>query len=357
ANFELKQFTVGVTVSPTEGGSVSGDGTYTYGQSVTVSATAGDNYNFISWTEDGKEVSKETSYTFTAEADRNLVANFELKQFTVGVTVSPTEGGSVSGDGTYTYGQSVTVSATVNNGYVFLGWYRGDDKVTDDPSYSFTVSADIDLIAKFRAKEVYTVIWQNEDGSVIESKTYTEGEDAPTTDIIPTKADDDQNTYTFEKWDDGTVDGKTTTYRPTFTAVPKPVYTVAGEPAAYTLGTSGDLTVTVNREPDDDKCFDHFTGVEIDGKALTEGTDFTAAKGSTVITIKAAALEDLAEGEHTVKVLFDDGDVETKITVKAAEQTSPPTGDGDVIFIWCVLMAISGAILAIAFRKRRTAVR
>jgi hypothetical protein len=299
-----------------------------------------------------------TGSTTTDESGRTvIVVSNDSKQLSVGVTVSPTEGGSVSGGGSYTYGQSVTVSATVNNGYVFLGWYRGDDKVTDDPSYSFTVSADIDLIAKFRAKEVYTVIWQNEDGSVIESKTYTEGEDAPTTDIIPTKADDDRYTYTFEKWDEGTVDGKTTTYRPTFTAVPKPVYTVAGEPAAYAPGTSGDLTVTVNREPDDDKCFDHFTGVELDGKALTEGTDFTAAKGSTVITVKAAALENLAEGEHTVKVLFDDGEVETKITVKAAEQTNPATGDGGLIFVWVALTAVSGAVLAIAYRKKRIAVR
>ncbi|MBO4794560.1 MAG: hypothetical protein J5547_00600, partial [Clostridia bacterium] len=140
-------------------------------------------------------------------------------------------------------------------------------------------------------------------------------------------------------------------------AVPKPVYTVAGEPAAYTLGTSNDLNVIVNREPDDDKCFDHFSGVEIDGRALTEGTDFTAAKGSTVVTVKAAVLEALAEGEHTVKVLFDDGKVETKITVKAAEQTSPATGDGDAIFIWVALLAVSGTVLAIAYRKKRTAVR
>ena len=207
-----------------------------------------------------------------------------------------------------------------------------------------------------KIKAVYTLVWLDAEGSKLDEKTYVEGENVPTTDKKPTKAEDADNTYTFDKWDGGSVDGKTTTYRPIFTTVPKPVYTVAGEPAAYTPGTSGDLTVTVNREPDDDKCFDHFTGVELDGKALTEGSDFTAAKGSTVITVKAAALENLAEGEHTVKVLFDDGEVETKITVKAAEQTSPATGDGNLIFVWVALTAVSGAMLAIAFRKKRTAV-
>ena len=204
-----------------------------------------------------------------------------------------------------------------------------------------------------KIKAVYTLVWLDAEGNELDKKTYVEGENVPTTDKEPTKAEDADNTYTFDKWDEGTAEGKTTTYRPIFTTVPKPVYTVAGDPASYTLGTSADLTVTVNREPDDDKCFDHFAGVEIDGKALTEGTDFTAAKGSTVVTVKATVLETLAEGEHTVKILFDDGEVETKITVKAAEQTSPATGDGDAIFIWIALMAVSGAALVLAFRKKR----
>ena len=135
---------------------------------------------------------------------------------------------------------------------------------------------------------------------------------------------------------------------------PKPVYTVSGDAQSHTLGKFGDIVITVNRDPDDAVCFDHFSGVEIDGKALVSGTDFTAAKGSTVITIKSGTLETLAEGEHTVKVLFDDGEAETKITIKPAEQqTNPVTGDGAVILVWSTLAAVSGIVLAVYIRRKR----
>ena len=47
-----------------------------------------------------------------------------------------------------------------------------------------------------------------------------EGEPEPTTDKIPAKDADQENTYTFDKWDDGTVEGSVKTYAPLFTAEP-----------------------------------------------------------------------------------------------------------------------------------------
>ncbi len=70
-------FTIGVTVDPAAGGSVSGAGSVTAGQSVTLTATANAGYGFVNWTENGSEVSTSASYSFTASADRSLVANFE----------------------------------------------------------------------------------------------------------------------------------------------------------------------------------------------------------------------------------------------------------------------------------------
>ena len=72
-----------------------------------------------------------------------------------------------------------------------------------------------------KIKAVYTLIWLDAEGNKLDEKTYVEGENVPTTDKEPTKADDADNTYTFDKWDEGTVDGKTTTYRPNFTATKK----------------------------------------------------------------------------------------------------------------------------------------
>ena len=77
-------YTVSVSANPSDGGTVSGGGTYaqgqsctyTQGQSCTVSATEASGYTFSNWTENGNLVSTSADYTFTVNADRALVANF-----------------------------------------------------------------------------------------------------------------------------------------------------------------------------------------------------------------------------------------------------------------------------------------
>ena len=65
-----------VSVNPAQAATVSGGGEYTFGQTCTVTATPNTGYTFTGWTENGTVVSDELSYSFTATADRNLVANF-----------------------------------------------------------------------------------------------------------------------------------------------------------------------------------------------------------------------------------------------------------------------------------------
>jgi hypothetical protein len=57
-------------------GTVGGGGSKTEGSSVTITATANSGYRFVSWSEDASIVANTSSYTFTAAADRTLVANF-----------------------------------------------------------------------------------------------------------------------------------------------------------------------------------------------------------------------------------------------------------------------------------------
>ena len=65
-----------VTAHPNNGGTVTGEGTFLYGQSCTVTATPNQGYAFTNWTEDGTVVSTDATYTFPVEGGRNLVANF-----------------------------------------------------------------------------------------------------------------------------------------------------------------------------------------------------------------------------------------------------------------------------------------
>ena len=67
---------INVTVNPTEGGWVSGEGTYQAGDICTLNAMAYDGYAFVNWLLNGEVVSTEATYSFTVSASMNLVANF-----------------------------------------------------------------------------------------------------------------------------------------------------------------------------------------------------------------------------------------------------------------------------------------
>ena len=74
-------YIVTVSSSPSNGGTVTGGGTYEEGQSCTVHATANSGYTFFLWMENGSVVSTDATYTFTVNADRTLVANFDNHAF------------------------------------------------------------------------------------------------------------------------------------------------------------------------------------------------------------------------------------------------------------------------------------
>ena len=69
-------YTITTTANPSDGGTVTGGGTYNQGQSCTVTALANNDYTFCSWTENGNAVSTDANYTFTVSDNRTLVANF-----------------------------------------------------------------------------------------------------------------------------------------------------------------------------------------------------------------------------------------------------------------------------------------
>ena len=72
----VQSYTINVSAIPSDGGNVSGGGTYEQGQSCTVTATANSGYVFINWTENGEVVSTDAAYSFALTGNRNLLANF-----------------------------------------------------------------------------------------------------------------------------------------------------------------------------------------------------------------------------------------------------------------------------------------
>ncbi len=99
ANFSLNSYEITTAANPTIGGTIAGAGTYNYGASCTLTATANEFYTFVNWTKDGTEVSTEPTYDFIVTETAMFVANFSLVGYEVTVTPNPIIGGSVAIDG------------------------------------------------------------------------------------------------------------------------------------------------------------------------------------------------------------------------------------------------------------------
>ena len=148
--FSSLSVAVFATVSPEEAGSVSGEGAYQLGETCTLMATpSSSDYVFLNWTENGEVVTTDAQYSFTVTDNRNLVANFIQVRFEITVMVNPLEGGTVNGAGNYEQGQTCTLTATPNEGYVFVNWTENGQEVSVDTAYSFTVTDDRTIMAHF----------------------------------------------------------------------------------------------------------------------------------------------------------------------------------------------------------------
>ncbi len=157
ARFALDTYTL--TIDSTSGGNVSvpGEGTFTYhvGQSVNIEAMAEENYHFVGWNGDNSTVETPTENQTVIEMQDNysVTAEFDLDSYRL--TVSSTEGGSVTepGEGTFEYdaGTEVYLSAEADNRYHFVRWSGDNVTISDieDPETIMTIQSDQTIQAEF----------------------------------------------------------------------------------------------------------------------------------------------------------------------------------------------------------------
>ena len=209
-------YSVELSANPTEGGTVSGGGTYNYGGSATVTATPNEHYNFVNWTENGDEVSTDAEYSFTVTGDRELVANFERVYTVKFVNEDGTElqSSPVAYGETPVYtGETPTKEATAKYTYSFLAWTPAIVPVTDDATYTATY---------IQAPREYEIKFVNEDGSELQSSSVAWGETPVYTGESPTKEATAEYTYTFAGWSpEITSVTEDATYTATFTQTPR----------------------------------------------------------------------------------------------------------------------------------------
>ena len=168
ANNEYTMITVGISVSPSNGGTTIPSPSPLHmvmqGESETVEAIPADGYEFDRWSDGGSQ-----KHTVTwSTAGQSLVAYFtkiQVTKYTLSLSASPSYAGTTSGAGTYETGTRVTVNATPNTGYRFVRWSDGGAQ-----SHYVTMDANKSLTAYFEAysvtgDEIFT-------GTALTSSTY-----------------------------------------------------------------------------------------------------------------------------------------------------------------------------------------
>ena len=137
-------------VNPENSGTVTGTGTYTYGNNATLKAIPNQGYKFFSWTKDGDVVSRSDEYTYVIIEDTEVVANFVSENsYYISATVNPKGTGTVTGTGSYQGHEIATLEAMPNEGYKFVSWTENGNVVSTESAYSFEVKSDRELLANF----------------------------------------------------------------------------------------------------------------------------------------------------------------------------------------------------------------
>ena len=264
ANFTqqtVTSYTVTATANPTAGGTITGAGTYTEGETCTLTATAATGYTFTKWTKNGTQVSTNASISFTVNEAAAYVAHFTLNSYNITATASPSAYGQVSGGGTYNHGTTCTLTATPNTGYTFVNWTLNGSVVSTSATYQFQVSGAAAYVANFEVMGYSVTATANPvaGGTMTGTgSTYTYGS---TCTLTATPAEG----YHFINWtQNGTEVGTGLTYQftvtgdaafvanfgidsyaVTATANPTAGGTVTGS-GTYTHGSSCTLTATAN---------------------------------------------------------------------------------------------------------------
>lgn len=218
----------GSFTSGTNGGTVTGSGTYNYGSKATLTAAAKAGYTFQGWYDaGGTQISTSATYEVASvTAAVTVYARFTKKYYTItylagDYVASLSRTSERVAHGANAAGSTMTVSATTAQySYGVDGWYNGATKITSSATYAPTgVTANATYTAKgTRSLRSYTVTYNK--GSYIasvsrasESVSYGSNAAGSTATIMSSDA---QYTYGFDGWYNGSTRVSTAvTYAPT----------------------------------------------------------------------------------------------------------------------------------------------
>lgn len=142
AVFDPFTYEILAEASPANSGTFSGTGTFNHGASTVLEALPAEHFDFAAWTLDGETVSTEPTLEIPSiEEDRLYTALFKPTEYQIELKIYPTQGGVVTGAGSYRFGDTVLISVSMQPGYTFQRWVDKDFKnVSDQPSFLHIVN-------------------------------------------------------------------------------------------------------------------------------------------------------------------------------------------------------------------------
>ena len=289
------------------------------GETPTKAATAQYTYTFSGWTPAIAEVTGEATYTaqFTSTVNEYTITFVN-------------EGGAVLQSGKVAYGETPaytgetpTKAATAQYTYTFSGWTPAIAEVTGEATYTAIYDSTVNE---------YTVIWTDEDGTVLETDENVPYGKTPSFDgKEPTKEKTAQYTYTFAGWDPAVSDVEgNVTYKATYTSTVNTYTVVWKNEDGIVLET--DENVAYGTMPTYDG--------ETPTKAATDEFTYTFAESWTP-AVKAVegdaeytAVFNATKNSYTVKFVKADGE-EISYTLEYGESFTTPansTKDADATY-------------------------
>ncbi len=151
ANFEPATYSLSVVVEPESAGTVVVEPArdiYSYGDTVTLTASAGAGWTLSNWSDGASGTDNPVSITILG--DTTITANFTQNEYSLTVTVEPEGLGTVTvypDQESYHYGDVVILTAIGNPGFVLDHW--GLEELGRANPLAYTIRGDSALIATF----------------------------------------------------------------------------------------------------------------------------------------------------------------------------------------------------------------
>ena len=139
---------------------------------------------------------------------------------------------------------------------------------------------------------------------------------------------------------------------------PKEYKFIEGSNQIYTINESNIMTFRIDA---DYSLFENNGKVYIDNE-LVDPSNYKSASGSTIITFNKEYADKLSNGEHTLKVVFNDnGEATTKFEIKAKKTnnektediTNPQTGDNITTYFILSIISVLGIVTSVMINNKK----